>query len=163
MGAGKTYWGKTWALQYDVPFIDLDEHIEKRTGRSIVQLFTEKGESGFRVIETDILRSVNLLDPVLVACGGGTPLYHDNMTWMNRHGTTIFIREEADRLLERLTGDTQKRPLFDQVDPADQQQWIEESMRLRESCYARAALVFNPTDPVSLSIIESKLAQYYSK
>ena len=163
MGAGKTYWGRVWAIQFGVPFIDLDEHIEKHTGLSISQLFAEKGESGFRVLETDILRSLDLHGPVIVACGGGTPLYYDNIGWMNRHGITVYIREEPSCLLERLSVDTKKRPLFDEVAIADQQQWIEESMRQRESCYVQASLVFNPADRASHTIIELKLQQSFSK
>ncbi len=162
MGAGKTYWGRVWANQFGVSFIDLDEQIEKHTGRAISQLFAEKGESWFRVLETDILRSLELQGPVIVACGGGTPLYHDNIDWMNQHGTTIYIREDSVRLLERLSDNPQKRPLFEQMAPADQQQWIVESMRQRESCYAQASLVFNPADRASQAIIESKLQQSFT-
>lgn len=163
MGAGKTYWGRTWAARFGVPFIDLDNYIEENTGLAIHQLFTERGESRFRVLETDMLRSLDLRNPIIVACGGGTPIFHNNIDWMNRHGTTIYIREETARLLERLSGDSGKRPLFDQVPRAEQQQWIAESMREREPCYTQAALVFNPTDQSDQARIEAKLQQYLSQ
>ena len=60
-------------------FIDLDLYIEARFRHSVKEIFAERGEDGFRVIERNMLHEVAEFEDVIVACGGGTPCYFDNM------------------------------------------------------------------------------------
>ena len=73
MGCGKTTLGEVLARQMDVRYLDLDDYIEQQHGMSIVDIFADIGENGFRDLETDALREVAVMTDVIVGCGGGTP------------------------------------------------------------------------------------------
>ena len=59
MGSGKSSVGKKMASTMDLPFIDLDELIEKKEGISINSLFVTKGEIYFRKVESEILKQIS--------------------------------------------------------------------------------------------------------
>ena len=79
MAAGKTTLGRRAAQLLNVEFIDLDAYIEYRYRKRVSDLFAERGEEGFRDIERRMLHEVAEFDNVLVATGGGTPCFFDNM------------------------------------------------------------------------------------
>ena len=83
MAAGKTTLGRRAAQLLNVEFIDLDAYIESRYRKRISDLFAERGEEGFRDIERRMLHEVAEFDNVLVATGGGTPCFFDNMEYMH--------------------------------------------------------------------------------
>ncbi|HEX2683637.1 MAG TPA: shikimate kinase, partial [Ferruginibacter sp.] len=91
MGSGKTYWGRIWAQAYQLAFYDLDEVIEQDQGKTVAEIFKTYGEDRFRQIEAGTLRSFSEKNNCIVACGGGTPCFHDNMQWMNEQGTTVYL------------------------------------------------------------------------
>ena len=79
MAAGKTTLGKALARDLGLQFIDLDHYIENRFHCTVAQLFTERGEEGFRQIERTMLHEVAEFEDVIIATGGGTPCFFDNM------------------------------------------------------------------------------------
>jgi shikimate kinase len=79
MGCGKSTIGKKLAKTLSCKFIDLDKYIERKTGESIQQIFKEKGEKYFRVLETESLMEICESDNLVIATGGGTPCFFDNM------------------------------------------------------------------------------------
>jgi shikimate kinase len=71
MGSGKSTVGKLLSERMSIPFIDLDEVIEKREGKTIAALFDEKGEAHFRQLESDTLREILTQNtPFILATGG---------------------------------------------------------------------------------------------
>ena len=84
MGAGKTTVGKALAKELGVMFYDLDWYIETRMHKTVKEIFDEKGEEGFRIIEHNMLHEVAEFENVVVSCGGGTPCFFDNMDYMNQ-------------------------------------------------------------------------------
>src|SRR5215204_3433376 len=111
MGSGKTHWGRIWAETYELNFIDLDELIEKEQGTSVAHIFDTLGEEHFRLLERDALRSCEGLKNTIVACGGGTPCFFDNMAWMLAQGVTIYLGCEPSEILRRVSLEQEKRPL----------------------------------------------------
>src|SRR5436853_6290275 len=89
MGSGKTFLGKQLAQLLNYEFIDLDEWIEQREKKSIAEIFSEDGEEYFRKKESQQLKLLAEKNNAVIATGGGTPCFHDNMKWMNDHGFTI--------------------------------------------------------------------------
>ena len=102
MGAGKTTLGKAFARKLNIPFIDLDWYIEERFHKTVGELFTERGEAGFREIERNMLHEVAEFENVVISTGGGAPCFFDNMEFMNRTGKTVFLNVHPDVLFRRL-------------------------------------------------------------
>lgn len=114
MGAGKTTLGKAFAAQMGLTFIDLDWYIENRFHKTVQQIFEEKGEEGFRQLEKNMLHEAGEFEDVVIATGGGTPCFFDNMEYMNQRGETVFLEVAHDVLFRRLKTARQQRPLLAQ-------------------------------------------------
>lgn len=138
MGSGKTHWGKLWAAKVNYHFIDLDEQIESEVGKSVAQVFEEHGENFFRQKETEVLQSLNLDFPTIIACGGGTPCFNSNMNWMNERGVTIYLKTTVSKILERVLEEKEKRPLLKNLNQAEIQFYIEKKLKEREPFYNQA-------------------------
>ncbi|MFX8731638.1 shikimate kinase, partial [Acinetobacter baumannii] len=75
------------------------------------EIFEEKGEAYFREKEALSLRTFEGMHHLILATGGGTPCFHDNIQWMNEHGITIWLNEPTSMLTERLKAEKNHRPL----------------------------------------------------
>lgn len=113
-GCGKSYLGAEAARLAKVDFVDLDKAIAETTQNSISELFESLGEVGFRNIEATVLRNLlpHSTSRLIVATGGGTPCFHNNMEWMNENGITVWMRCDLELLEERLVSEYESRPLF---------------------------------------------------
>ncbi|MEO6454309.1 MAG: shikimate kinase [Ginsengibacter sp.] len=143
MGSGKTFWGKIWAKENHLNFFDLDQQVEKKTGQSVAKIFEKKGEDYFREIERYELREFLLETNFILACGGGTPCFFDNLQWMNDHGTTVYLRASAKEILDRITNEIQDRPLLNKVNQSELLFFIEQKLKEREPFYKQAKYIFN--------------------
>jgi shikimate kinase len=141
MGSGKTHWGKIWAGVSGFNFIDLDEAIEKQEGKSIADIFERKGEKYFRKIEAKSLRTFGGLTNTIIACGGGTPCFFENMQWMNESGMTIYLKTTGPQILERVLLEQEKRPLLKKMNPAELLFFIEQKLKERAPFYNAAKQV----------------------
>ena len=142
MGSGKTTLGRALGRRLGLQFVDLDLYIESRYMRTISQLFAERGEDKFRSIEREMLHEVAEMEDVVVACGGGTPCYYDNIDYMNRCGTTVFLSASEDRLFARLSINRNKRPLIKDLDNQSLRIFIRENLALRMPHYSKASHSF---------------------
>ena len=113
MASGKSTFGKRLAEKLDTVFIDLDRYIEQHTGNSISEIFRSQGEKGFRKLETEMLRkAVGEQSDAVVACGGGTPCFSNNMEYLNENGITVFMETSIPILISRLVEESESRPLM---------------------------------------------------
>lgn len=136
MGSGKSFVGRQLASLLGSPFIDLDEVIEARAGKTISHLFAEDGEAVFRRLETEALRATAALPAFVLATGGGAPCFHENMDWMNANGITVFLDPDLEVLLARLEAGRAHRPLLQSA--AALQQLVEERLAARRPVYEKA-------------------------
>ena len=142
MGSGKSYTGKQLASLLDRPFYDLDELIEHQAGKTIKQIFEDDGEDRFRQLEHESLLATLHLPASVIATGGGTPCFHDNMEWMNKHGLTIYLKTPTAILSERLVGQRAHRPLLRTLSEDELRHYIEELVAKRLSFYEMAHVIF---------------------
>lgn len=97
--AGKTTIGKMLEERMQKEFIDLDDVIIEKAGKSIPEIFEESGEAGFRAIETEAAIEVSKLNNKIIATGGGTIKHKVNMDYLRQNGITIFIDRDVDKLI----------------------------------------------------------------
>jgi shikimate kinase len=113
-GSGKSTLGRQLAAHYGREFVDLDKVIVREAGRSIPEIFAAEGEIGFRQREAAALTRVAARPhPLVVATGGGTPCFHDNMLLLRRVGFVLWLAVPVPELVRRLAGAGQAaRPLL---------------------------------------------------
>lgn len=139
-GCGKSTLGKQLARHLNVSFIDLDQEIEKLVGLPVREIFKKYGESFFRKQESETLRTVSdsQLD-FIMATGGGAPIFHDNMKFMNASGQTVFLdvptREITSRILQ---SNKEERPLLASLAPDELKDKIEFLRSQRITFYSQA-------------------------
>ena len=129
MGAGKTTIGKILAKDLGIPFYDLDWYIETRMRKKVKQIFDERGEEGFRIIERNMLHEVAEFEDVVVACGGGTPCFFDNMEYLVGQGDVVYLRGTPDVLFRHLKLGKSDEELLE---------YIKENVEKREEFYKKA-------------------------
>lgn len=142
MGCGKTTFGKALSEATGLHFIDLDQFIETRYAASISEIFGSYGEEGFRKIERDMLIEVSSLEDTIISCGGGTPCFFDNMTIMNDHGTTLWLRTTEECLYNRLTLLRHTRPLLANRTDEEILHIIRHQLEARAPFYSRAHIIW---------------------
>jgi len=155
MGSGKSYWGRQLSQKLQVPFFDLDEQIVNSEGTSINDIFDKKGEEYFRLLEKDTLHIITeSRESMVMACGGGTPCFFNNIEYMNQEGTTVWLDVPMKVLYERLIKERARRPLLKNL--SDDQVWsfILKKFADRKIYYEQSEIIINE-DPILLdSLIE---------
>ncbi|HEY0371063.1 MAG TPA: shikimate kinase [Thermoanaerobaculia bacterium] len=111
MGSGKTTVGRELAARIDAPFFDLDELIEAAEKVTIREMFAQKGEPYFRKRERDLLRSTRHLDSAVIATGGGTFTFDENIQFIQSEGMSVYLSAPYALLRSRI-GTKDDRPLF---------------------------------------------------
>lgn len=139
MGAGKTTFGKALAQQMDMTFCDLDWYIEEQNRTTISQIFKNEGETAFREKEREALHKVMQQDNLILAVGGGTPCFYDNIDFMNQHAHTIYLSATPETLKAHIRMGGSKRPLVDGKTDEELTEFITTSLKKRESYYQKAA------------------------
>ncbi len=105
-GCGKSTIGKLLAKALSHQFIDTDDEIVKKTGKDITTIFAEVGESGFRKIESEVIKEISSVQNAVIATGGGAVLNKTNVELLSENGRIYFI----DRSLDKIVA-TSDRPL----------------------------------------------------
>ena len=157
MGSGKSTTGQLLAEQLNWPFFDLDQEIEDKTGRSIPDIFKEEGEEVFRTIEHDSLwELVAMYSKGIVATGGGTPCFQDNLEVMKKNGKGIFIDVPETLLFDRLRTQIFTRPVLASMNEDQLMEFIAQHLRDRRPFYQQADYIVRGDQPDENLIAELK-------
>ena len=112
-GSGKTTLGRQVAKSLAIPFIDLDQAIEKTEHKTITEIFKESKEDYFRKVESELLnRWAQSNTDYLMATGGGAPCFFDNIRTMNSSGLTFFLDVPPMEIAHRIDAATFLLPTF---------------------------------------------------
>jgi shikimate kinase len=156
-GSGKTTLGKELAADLLIDFVDLDAEIERTEQKSIAEIFSQQGESHFRLVEARLLREWAAGSASFVmATGGGAPCFHKGIETINEYGISIFLDCPVSTLIERVKKN-QDRPLLLASDEIELKEKLERIRKERHECYRQAKIVLvNPTAHELLKKIRAK-------
>jgi len=149
--SGKSTFGKVIAEKLNYTFLDLDNLIEQNNNSTIPQIFETKGEDFFRQEEKKALQTTFNLEKTIIATGGGTPCFFDNLEKMKENGIVCFLNVELEVLTER-TFEAQKiqqnnRPLFkDSTSFEELYQLVSQKWQDRKEFYQKAHFEVNSND-----------------
>ena len=145
MGSGKTTFGKKLANKLKAEFIDIDALLVAQHNVSgIKELIDVKGMDFFRKAESDVLKSLSTQKAV-VATGGGTPCYFDNLDWMKGRGVVVFLKVDEAIIFSRLKNtDLDERPLLKDLNEEGLKLFIHEKLNERIPYYNQADIIFDP-------------------
>ena len=137
MGSGKTTIGKILAEHLGWKFDDSDHKIQQATGKSIVSIFSDKGEDYFRELESDQLIQTAQQKESVTACGGGVILNKRNRTLMRKSGTVVFLDVPLEILTSRLQN-VSNRPLLENLNGNESRLtaiWLEREKLYRQTAH----------------------------
>src|SRR5262249_19023116 len=111
MGTGKTAVGRHLANELHADFVDVDQALTKKAGRSINDIFSTEGETGFRKWESDVIAELSTQDKAVIATGGGALMDPANRINLEKNGVLVCLTARMGTMLERLKDDM-TRPLL---------------------------------------------------
>ena len=142
--SGKTTLGRQLAERLQFRFLDLDEYIEEKEGKSIPEIYSRLGDEGFRRIEWKWLKEVaGNHENIVIATGGGAPCHCDNMTLMERYGDVIYLRVSNKILVERLKHAAKDRPIVLGKTEEELRHYISDLIDRCEHHYKRAKYIID--------------------
>jgi shikimate kinase len=159
MGSGKSYWKQLLAKQLKTGGYDLDFIIESQEEKTISEIFEEDGEAYFRKTEAKLLRWFGEKKSFVLATGGGTPCFHENMEWMNQEGITIWLDESIEDLVQRLIPEKDHRPLISHLDEQGIHAFLSQKYKERLPFYSSAKHHLKGTE-ISLNCFKKIIKQY---
>ena len=157
MGCGKTHWGKILSEKLHVPFFDLDKKISEDEEKSVSEIFETKGEEYFRLLEKEVLHLLSEShENFVMATGGGTPCFYNNIDYLKKQGTVVWINCSTDCLYNRLIKEKNKRPLIKNISDRDLKSYIIKKYSGRKIYYQQATVIL-PEEVITLENLVSKI------
>jgi len=164
MGCGKSSVGVKLSEILNYDFIDFDTYIEKRVNMKVKDIFKTKGEVFFRKQESLYLKEVLKKRNTIVALGGGTPCYGNNLNVIKKekHSKMIYLKSSILNLTERLFIEKSSRPLISHLKTKDDLlEFIGKHLFERAPIYEQADITIK-TDSLSVDeVVESILLRLY--
>lgn len=139
MGTGKSTVGHLAAAQLRFEFVDTDELIEARAGKSISAIFATEGEGAFRELEKQVVALLAESERKVIATGGGLAANADNLAGLKTHSLVVCLWASAEVIWERVRHQTH-RPLLQAPDPLGR---LRELLAQREPFYRQADVLMN--------------------
>lgn len=139
--SGKSTLGRQLAKQLNYEFVDLDARIEIAEGKKVSEIFSLYGEEHFRKAESQQLKKLVKDTRAIVATGGGTPCFFDNMAYIKENGISVFLDVSPQKIMERmLMSKKNDRPLVD-LNQADVLEKIQNLYNSRLEIYRKADII----------------------
>jgi shikimate kinase len=150
MGTGKTAVGKLLAARLKKQRLCLDDMIEWKIGKPIVDIFEQDGEAFFRKVEKDIVKSASHDKDAVIDAGGGVVIDEENVKRLKEHGVVICLRARPEVIYERTKG-LLHRPLLNTPNPVEN---IRILLDKREQYYSRADYTIDTSELSPDEVVE---------
>ena len=157
MGTGKSSVGRLIAEQLHYSFIDTDELIEARAGKSISAIFAEDGEPAFRQREKEIVAVLAARNRSVVSTGGGLGANEQNLASLKEHALVVCLWASPEKIWERVRSQTH-RPLLREADPLAK---IRQLLAAREPFYKQADVLLNTEVRSLKEVTQQVLHQFH--
>ena len=154
MSAGKSTTAKRLASRLGMEAYDTDRLFEERFRITVNDFFKKYDEPLYRKLETQILHDTLQYDNAVIATGGGTPCFNDNMEWMNQHGQTVFLKISPQSAVVRLSQSKVRRPKVYGKSPEELEAFIQQNYAERMPFYEKAMLTVKGEDLDIESLVE---------
>jgi len=159
-GAGKTTIGRMIAQRLNKKFVDADEYLERKEGKTVKDIFAEGGEKLFREIETRIIAELCQLDNRVVATGGGAILREENVRALKKSGIVILLDADINTIYKRIhknAATEQRRPSLTSKSAYEE---IEYLLEYRRPLYDKAADFVISTASMSATDAANKIVTF---
>jgi shikimate kinase len=156
MGTGKTVAGRLLAERLSKEFVEMDALIEKKAGKSIPEIFRQKGETGFRELEIEVTRGIAGKKNAVIACGGGIVLNTINIDRLRQECVIVRLTASPAVILKRTSSDKDGRPL---LAVTDRRRQIEELLKFRRPYYERAADISVNTSRLGVESVVARIIE----
>lgn len=144
MGSGKSTIAKRVSNGINLPLIDLDDYIVAQEEMSIASIFKSKGEIYFRLQESKYLKQLlDRKDDLVIALGGGTPCYGENMEWIKNNAKSFYLKASIQTLCNRLIKEKEQRPLIAAFDETQLTEFIAKHLFERRNFYQQAEYIIS--------------------
>lgn len=157
MVSGKSSIGKKLAQKLNIPFIDLDDYITDKEHMNIAEIFDNKGEIYFRKIEMKyLLELLEIKSNFVLAVGGGTPCYGNNINIINDKATSFYLKASLLTIYDRLSQpkNKNKRPLVSSLTHGDLKEFIAKHLFERRSFYEKADYIISVDNRTKKDIVK---------
>ncbi len=158
MGAGKTTLAKKLASKLGYTWQDTDQEIEKKEGMKVSEIFEVRGEAYFRALEKQLVDELIPHQNIIIATGGGLPCFNDNMSKLNKLGTTIYLERTPKELFQRVKQATNSRPLIAHKSDEELLEYIETTMEKRREIYLQSTIIadrFSQTPEKIIALLQN--------
>jgi shikimate kinase len=145
-GCGKTTVARLLAEALRWPWLDADEVLERKHGKTIREIFAAEGEESFRDKEEAILADLCKLTQHVIATGGGVILRESNRQRLRASGRVVWLTAAAETLYRRLQADAQAASRRPALTPSPPREEIVRLTQLREPFYRSCAHVVVSTE-----------------
>jgi shikimate kinase len=138
-GTGKTTVARELAARLDYDWVDADDEVERRAGKSIAAIFADEGETAFRELEADVVADLCCWRRTVIALGGGAVMREANRTAIRLAGVVIWLTATVETLANRLAADQSTQSRRPALTPASGLSEIETLLATREPIYRACA------------------------
>lgn len=139
MGSGKSAVAAALADVLGCRLIDLDLMIEQKMQKPVSEIFSQQGQIRFRKVESEMLSEIlETDDDFVLALGGGTPAYFDNLEKIRANTRTVYLRTGLNTLISRLQADSDKRPLISHIRYPDLPEFVAKHLFERRPFYEQS-------------------------
>ncbi len=159
MGSGKSTIGKKLSTLLNYSFIDLDEYIEQKTKKSIDTIFETESENYFRKLESECLNEIiSNTEKKIISLGGGTVCFNNNLAFIKKSGSLIYIQLSANLLAQRIEEGTPHRPLMKNYKGIELIFQVEKMLQERKNYYEQAHITVNGLN-LTAQLLHQKLIE----